>query len=111
MKTQSAEWNSVIRERPITRSKPVDAIVVGGSPSSNRKGPDSWILDTWVLAASSEERIADFFLENEAAPPGEKDPMTWLCRRVRPDGRIILGRMNLRDDRFLSEIFSSDREE
>src|SRR2546428_13367506 len=110
MKTQSAEWNSVIRERPITRSKPVDAIVVGGSPSSNRKGPDSWILDTWVLAASSEERIADFFLENEAAPPGEKDPMTWLCRRGRSHRQSIPRRDELPGRRILPPNFSFDPE-
>src|SRR5262245_11067357 len=90
--------------RPRDRITPVDGIIFSGRPDWQKRTAGSWVTDTWVLAHSDSERIADFFLQEEAGPAGgEHDPAPWVCRSIRPDGTVVLGCVNLSDDHFLSE--------
>lgn len=110
MKVAPTDRPSADASRSASRIRPLDGIVFAARADRRRAG--NWVRDTWVLAFSDREQIADFFLEDEAAPAGgEVDPMPWVCRSVRRDGTVVLGSVNLRDDHFLSEIFSARGEE
>ncbi|MGH9391465.1 MAG: hypothetical protein ACRD1Z_17810 [Vicinamibacteria bacterium] len=103
---------SMVEKETSERSRPVDGIVVGVDAMESKRHPRAWVRDTWIVAASPEEGLAEFFLEDfdePAGPPGGTS--AWVCRAVRADGSIILGEVNFRDDRFLSEIFSPDGDE
>jgi hypothetical protein len=97
------------------KTRPVDGIIVagvaGGTPAKGRaaRGAKRWIQDTWVLTASPEESLAEFFLEDFDAPTswtGAHKPV--VCRGITPDGTLILDNIQLSSDRFLSEIFSTE---
>ena len=94
------------------RSRPIDGMVVGLHKTSGTASPRGWVRDAYVVMAPPGEGVADFFLEDEPAGPGQhRDPVPWVCRGVTSDGSLVLGSVNLEGDRFLSEIFSSRGED
>ena len=93
------------------KTKPVDGIIVEGVRAKNGRGAKRWIQNTWVLTASPDESLAEFFLEDfdgSSQWNGAHRPV--VCRGITQDGVVILDRIHLSSDRFLSEIFSTEAE-
>jgi len=99
--------------RSVHRTRPVDGIIIG-MDETDGGGPivKAWVSNTWILAASPTEPLADFFLEDAEEPSSLVEPSgAWLCRSVRADGTLEIRSVNLQDDRFLSEIFSPEADD
>lgn len=91
------------------KTKPVDGIIVEGVRARGSRNAKRWIQNTWVLTASPDESIAEFFLEDfdgSSHWSGAQKPV--ICRGITEDGAVILDRIQLSSDRFLSEIFSTE---
>ena len=66
---------------------------------------------TWVVVARNDEQFEEFFLESpygeDACATGE-DPVPWICRGVDSDGILHIGAIDLRVDRFLSDVLNDE---
>jgi len=89
----------------------VDGIIVGRASSRRGRQGARWIQDTWVLTASPEESLAEFFLEDyDGARHRTAASQPVVCRGIAADGTLVLGPIHLSSDRFLSEFFSNETE-
>lgn len=87
----------------------VDGIVAGAQAAGTFEAGK--LPSTWVLVARGDESVDEFFLESPFGGAGRshnEDPVAWICRGVRPDGRVLLGAVDLAVDLFVSEVLDQD---
>ena len=103
---QTSDDRTQVEDRTL---KARDGIVTGASRARGLGRGQA--RSTWIVVARNDEPVEDFFLESPFGPDDNsegEDPVPWICRGVGPDGTVKMGAVDLRLDRFVSDVLMDE---